>query len=156
MDKDKQITNLEEYFLEVRYKMDRDHLRELFDQVSFADFLTLKKIVVHYHLSEPGNRAYLRDIQQEMALPLPTISKMAGHLSDMGYIVWTHDPGTNNGTYIALTSLGLEALNNQQQKLGKHVRDMVEIMGEQRFIEILKGIEELEETHQRVMGLAIC
>ena len=135
---------------EIHQKLHRGNLRvhkdveKIFSKLSTLEFMTLLVIAKMIDKVGENDRVYLQDLAKQLKLPVAEASKMAQRLSDKGLIVWTHDVGSERGTYIRITSAGNTAAGEQQEILKKFYARVIDRFGRQKFMELLKQIDELE------------
>ena len=79
------------------------------------------------------------------------VSKIVKELQDRGLVKWKHDGAGENGTYIVITENGISSAIEQQKILENFYKSIIEQYGEERFINLLGQIAELEEVMNRVI-----
>lgn len=130
----------------------RKNIEKIFSKLSTLEFMTL--LIVAKMIDKVGKdgKVYLQDLAKQLKIPVAEASKMAQRLSDKGLIIWTHDVGSERGTYIQITSAGNTAAGEQQEILRKFYTSVIERFGRERFLELLKQMDELETIMEEEVG----
>lgn len=141
--KQEDIIQLGRTLLKLRFTMEADYLKRIFQDMSFLDYEMLSLLVkrMNFHTAD---KIYLSEISKELDVPIQRASAMARNLQGKGFVYWTHDH-CGNGTYIRLSELGKETLQAQQQRLFQFFSAVLNRIGVDEFREILQKMEELED-----------
>ena len=97
-------------------------------------------------MANKSGSAYLKDIASELKLTMAQVSKIAGTLRDKGFVRWTHDGDGQDGTYIAPTALGKDALARREAKAKNFYANVIEKFGKENFVQLLNMLGELEDV----------
>lgn len=127
-------------------------IEKIFSKLSTLEFMTLLVIAKKIDQVGEDGRVYLQDLAKQLKIPVSEASKMAQRLSDKGLILWTHDAGSERGTYIQITSAGNTAAGEQQEILRKFYASVIDRFGRERFLELLKQMDELEMIMEEEVG----
>ena len=125
-----------------KYLINKDKAHALFTDLSVSEYIALHSISrATTNIANGDNKAYLKDLADYLEVPLHSMSKMAGDLKNRGLVSWSHDGDGSNGTYIALTDLGVKCMSRQEEYYSK----VIERFGHDNLINLLHQIEKLEE-----------
>ncbi|MCD7921351.1 MAG: hypothetical protein LUG27_02750 [Clostridiales bacterium] len=142
--KEKDMLDLGDRIIKIRYSMDADHLSLVFRDISMADYMILAKLGHRMGFNNPETRVYLSEISKELDRPINRISQMVQNLQDKGYVYWEHDQEQRKGTYIYISETGREAMIRQQEILRKYYGNVVERLGQETVVQILDMMLQLE------------
>ncbi|MCD8132617.1 MAG: hypothetical protein LUE19_02030 [Clostridiales bacterium] len=142
--KEKDMLDLGDRIIKIRYSMDADHLNLVFRDISMADYMILAKLGHRMGFNNPETRVYLSEISKELDRPINRISQMVQNLQDKGYVYWEHDQEQRKGTYIYISETGREAMIRQQEILRKYYGNVVERLGQETVVQILDMMLQLE------------
>lgn len=134
----------------VRHIVSREHIDNLFTELSPLEYTTLTALCRRMGLHKQDEKVYLAEIAEEMNLPIQQVSKMAQSLSNRGLVYWKHDGKGEKGTYITLSEIGKESYEQQRVRLGHYYGAVMDELGEDRFREILKALRDLESAMNKV------
>lgn len=71
------------------------------------DELSMNEYDVLFNLSkQPGRRLRIRDLNRELLLTQPSVSRLVDRLTARGLVVKDRDPGDGRGTFVCLTDEG--------------------------------------------------
>lgn len=119
-------------------------IQHLFQTMSPADYVLMWMLAKHTH-DTGSEKFYLKDLAQELQLPMPQVSKIAKNLQSKGLVLWTHDGLGQEGTYLQLTESAMDCALEQRQRLAGFIHHVVEEFGQERFVRLLGDIVQLEE-----------
>lgn len=123
-------------------------IQHLFQTLSPADYVLMWMMAKHTH--DTGNeKFYLKDLAQELRLPMPQVSKIAKNLQSKGLVLWTHDGLGQEGTYLQLTESAMDCALEQRQRLSDFIHRVVDEFGQEKFVRLLGDIVQLEEIMNR-------
>ena len=136
-----ELKKLANQMILVRSSFEQDHIGMLFKNISLVDYALIKKIYPDFSEVCITTHIYLQDLARSMNLQIPQISKLVQSLQDKGLLYWEHD---TQGTYVRLTEIGLELMNEQQRLLLKYFKSIIERIGKDQFIEMMQAMSKLE------------
>jgi len=143
------ITEAGNEWLRLQYLTNRDHLDNVFTEVSKETYLTL--LLLSRKLGLHESKVYLKEISEEMDLPMRVVSTRVQKLQDKGLIYWEHDEG---GTYITFSETGLAAVTKQQALLTDMMEKVITRYGYHEFIAFLNQRKALYEVMENVINNA--
>ena len=134
-------------FIYHKYLINGERMLQHFRDLNTPEYIALHVIqrIAEDHLND-GDRVYLKDISEDMELPISRMSEIAGKLRDKGLIIWEHDGDGNDGTYVRITDSGYELVRSQDKKLRNYYGKVIEEYGEENMIELLKMMKRLEKV----------
>ncbi len=127
----------------LRFSMDAGLVSAIFQDISVPDYLILSNLAHRMGIHEPDAKVYLREISQEMELPITRVSRIVQNLQSKGYIYWEHD---SKGTYIYLSETGREVMTRQQENLKAFFGKVEERFGHEELVRTLEDMIRLEEA----------
>ncbi len=142
----KELMNLVNRLIHLRYSMDSDHLKLIFSELSMPDYMVLMLLVRKLGIHEPEAKVYLSEISTELDQPISKISRLVKNLQEKGYVYWEHDTMKNSGTYIYLSETGSELIRKQQKILTDYFRNIIDNMGYEKFVQVLDLMMDLENA----------
>ena len=145
MHETRDITELSNELTYHRYVLNQGQVRSLFHDMSIPEYIALHSISKSITENGDSDRAYLRDLAQELRLTIPQTSKMIGNLRDKGLVLWGHDGNGNAGTYITITESGLRLMRQQETLLRDYYSRVVEKFGRENMMTLLQLVEQLEQ-----------
>ena len=140
-----ELINLANDVLSVRNEINADKLSSLFSEVTLIQYNLLKRIWSELPTCTecPKTKITLQEMQAKSDLPMNRISQAVTGLNDAGLVSWERG---KNGTYITLTSGGYDRFRKQEQMLLSYLDNVIDIIGMERFKEILAAMGELESA----------
>lgn len=128
-----------------KYLLEKVNVKKLFKNISVLDYNAMQTIL-RYNKDRhgQGERIYLRELANELKIPISTVSQMIGRLQDNGMVRWKHEGKGENGTYIEITERGETAVKEQQNILKKFYGTVVTRYGTDNFVEMLDMVTKLE------------
>ena len=140
-----ELINLANDVLSVRNEINADKLNNLFSVVTLIQYGHLKRIWPELPTCTecPKSKITLQEMQAESELPMNHISKAVERLNNAGLVSWKRN---ESGTYITLTDGGFERFKKQERILLSYLDNVIDIIGMDRFKEILQATEELESA----------
>lgn len=126
--------------------LNRDKPRSLFTELGIPEYILLHSIsqVASEPSGVPG-RAYLKDLAQQLKMPMPSISQMAGRLKEQGLVQWSHDGKGNDGTFLVITDSGLGAMQRQNALLTDYYSRVIEKFSRENLAQLLQQMKALEK-----------
>lgn len=142
----KELMDLVNRLIHLRYSMDSDHLKLIFSEISMRDYMILMMLVRKLGIHEPEAKVYLSEISTELDQPINQVSKLVQNLQNKGYVYWKHDDKGSSGTYIYLSETGSELMKKQQEILLRYFKNVIENMGYEKFVQVLELMFDLEDA----------
>ena len=121
-----------------RIPHEKINIQKLFHKVSVLDYAIMWFLSDKVNKTEENQKFYLKDLSQAAGIPM----RMA---TDKGLVEWTHDGGGESGTYIQITSAGMQAVLEQSDILTNFHINLVEQFGYERFLNLLSEMSAFEE-----------
>lgn len=119
-------------------------LRHVFQENASDEYVLIW--LLSKHTKDTGSeKIYLKDMVQELGLPMPKVSAIARSLRDQGLVRWTHDGNGEEGTYILLAETAVTSVQSHRQAMRNYHQRVVAAYGEERFLHLLGEIAQLEE-----------
>ena len=88
------------------YRWNRVDMHKLFQNMSSIDYSIVWILSRHMEGKEENKKLYLKEISEQLKLPIPKVSKLVQSLQDKGLVYWRHDGKGEEGTYIQITEAG--------------------------------------------------
>lgn len=118
----------------------------LFSELTVSEYIALHSILkATSDIADEDNKAYLKDLADNLEVSIHSMSKMAGDLKSRGLVSWSHDGDGSDGTYISLTDLGVKSMYRQEEILNEYYSKVIDKFGRDNLINLLRQIEKLEE-----------
>lgn len=90
------------------------------NEISFNEYDVL------FNLSrEPGRRARIRDLNEQLLLTQPSVSRLLDRLAARGLISKSGDPSDRRGTMVAMTEEGYDLYRRMSVEHANAIRDRV-------------------------------
>ena len=126
--------------------LNRDKTRSLFTELGIPEYILLHSIsqVASESSGEPG-RAYLKDLYQQLEMPMPRLSNMAGRLKEQGLVQWSHDGKGTDGTFLVITDSGLVAMHRQEALLTDYYSRVIAKYGKDNLSQLVQQMKALEK-----------
>lgn len=140
------IASLADEMAHVKANISRENMENIFSEMTPMEYSIITALCKRMGLHKPDEKIYLSEIAEEMNIPIQQVSKLAGTLSDRGIVIWKHDGRGENGTYIILSDSGKELYARQRKLLHRYYISVMSKLGEERFVEILSAMKELEKA----------
>jgi DNA-binding MarR family transcriptional regulator len=129
-----------------KYLLEKVDLKILFKDISLLDYNAMQSILRYNRKKEESEKIYLRELAEELKIPISRASQMISGLQDKGMVKWKHDGKGEKGTYIIITDKGQEVVENQQNILMDFYGSVIERYGEDDFAEMLEMVSRLENV----------
>lgn len=123
-------------------------MKGLFQENASAEYLLMWLFSRHSEAAG-GEKIYLKDMADELHLPINKVSAIARSLRDKGLVRWTHDGDGREGTYLQLTETAVTSAAEHRKALHGYHRRVVDAYGEEPFLQLLADIARLEEIMQQ-------
>lgn len=126
--------------------LNRDKNRSLFTQLGIPEYILLHSVsqVASEPSGAPG-RAYLKELSQQMGMPMPRLSNMAGRLKEQGLVQWSHDGKGTDGTYLVITDSGRKAMDRQEALLTDYYSRVIGKFGKENLARLVQQMIALEK-----------
>jgi len=147
MTRREEITKAGLKWLGQQYESGRDHFPKIFNIISRDDYILLMILIKRLKLHEA--KVYLKDISEELLLPMKELSPRVQRLADMGHVIWKHDRA---GTFICLTDSGMEAMAKQEERLIDFIEATVKEYGLEKFETLNEYRGELNRTMEKILS----
>lgn len=132
-----------------RYLVAEHAMFQITHSLKRGEYLML--IFIHHTAQErEDGKVYLKEIAEEVELPMNEVSADIKGLRDSGYVKWTHDGAGENGTYVVMTDNGNEMLEENRKKLADFYKKVIEEYGYDKLIALVDSMKELETTMHRI------
>lgn len=128
-----------------KYLLNKDTAQNLFTELTVPEYIALHSItrVSSDRETEP-EKTYLKDLSEQLGMPIHSVSAMAGKLKERGLVIWSHAGDGSEGTYLIITDSGLRAMGRQEEILNEYYGRVIEKFGRDRLIRLLAEMEQLE------------
>ena len=123
-------------------------LDKLFQKISTADYTALW-LLYQYAKNLGSEKIYLKDIAEQLSMPMAQVSKLAGKLQSKGFVHWTQDGSGEEGTYLQLTADSFDSAVSQKKFLSDYTQRVIKSYGESQFIDLLGELTRLEDIMRR-------
>ncbi|MBO5291788.1 MAG: MarR family transcriptional regulator [Lachnospiraceae bacterium] len=141
----REIDNLAHELIYRRYLMNQDQRQKLFAKLGMPEYIALHMIAAAGEVSEIySGRTYLKELADKLQLTIRQTAKMTGALRDRGLVSWSHDGDGSEGTYVTITELGQELLNEQEGILRAYYSRVIRKYGKENLILLLQLMKQLE------------
>ncbi len=120
------------------------NIDKLFSKINAIDYAALWFLSANLADNDTDTKIYIKDICDSMKLPLERVTGIIRSFESKGLVIWTHDDG-HDGTYIKITDYGVEQILEQRELLDNVHRNVIESYGEEKFMELITGLFELED-----------
>ena len=127
------------------YRWNRVDMHKLFQNMSSIDYSIVWILSRHMEGKEENKKLYLKEISEQLKLPIPKVSKLVQSLQDKGLVYWRHDGKGEEGTYIQITEAGIRQAVAQQEKLQGFYNKVIQQFGKERFEQLIEEMKELED-----------
>lgn len=143
---EKDLTTLANEITYRKYLLEKVNVKKLFSGISVLDYNAMQAILRFNEKKENvSDRIYLRELSEELKIPISKVSQMIGRLQENGMVRWKHEGKGEQGTYIEITDRGVEAVRKQQDILKSFYGTVVTRYGVDKFVQMLDMVTELED-----------
>ena len=98
------------------------------------------------------DRIYLKEISEELDMPMAKVSKIVQRMQNRGFVYWTHDASDRPGTFITLSEIGRDALKNQEEKIAVFFENAIIKYGAEDFIKLMELRKRFNDTMEEVLS----
>lgn len=142
---EKDLTTLANEITYRKYLLEKVNVKKLFSGISVLDYNAMQAILrFNEKKKNVTDRIYLRELSEELKIPISRVSQMIGRLQENGMVRWKHEGKGEQGTYIEITDRGVEAVKKQQDILKSFYGTVVTRYGIDKFVQMLDMVTELE------------
>lgn len=134
-----EIKKLAYDFTYQRYILNKDKTKHLFKDLSVSDYVILHSVI------NMDNKVYLKDLSQNLELPVSKMSNIATNLRNKGLVFWSHDGDGSDGTYLSVTDTGINLMNLQEEKLKNYYERVIKRFGLRNTVDLLSKLTQLEK-----------
>lgn len=143
---EKDLTTLANEITYRKYLLEKVNVKKLFSEITVLNYNAMQSILKFNKKKENVNdRIYLRELSEELKIPISRVSKMISELQDNGMVRWKHEGKGEQGTYIEITDRGIAAVKKQQDILKSFYGTIVNRYGTDKFVQMLDMVKELED-----------
>lgn len=143
---EKDLTTLANEITYRKYLLEKVNVKKLFSGISVLDYNAMQAILRFNEKKENvSDRIYLRELSEELKIPISKVSQMIGRLQENGMVRWKHEGKGEQGTYIEITDRGVKAVRKQQDILKSFYGTVVTRYGVDKFVQMLDMVTELED-----------
>lgn len=133
-----QLAELGNQWMKMQFITREQHFARLFTEMPIFYYMTMVSLQNRLGMGKEKERLYLRQICEEMDLPITRVSKMVQGMQDKGYVYWNHDDSGRPGTYITISETGHEVMEKQQAKIADFFERAIRKYGYDRFEDLLR------------------
>ncbi len=127
-----------------KYLFEKINMKKLFHNISILDYNAMQAILKYNAGKNDIGRIYLRELAEDLKIPINRVSRMIGSLQESGMVKWKHDGKGEQGTYIEITDRGIDTVQNQHEILKQFYGRVITRYGRDKFIQMLEMVTELE------------
>ncbi len=124
----------------------------LLQGVSHHEFGFLMMILRFQRQHPEVKGIYVSELAKNMCITKSAVSKMLGNLEKRELVERAVDPGNRRNTFVFLTEKGTALCDMQHERLRSFLQQVIAELGDQRYREILDGIQELSDAMAAVMA----
>lgn len=121
------------------------NIQKLFHKVSVLDYAIMWFFSDKVKPTEAKEKFYLKDLAKAAGISMHVVTKMVRQLQEKGLVEWKHDGCGENGTYIQVTAIGMQAILEQRDILVNLHTNVIEKFGKERFLNLLSEMSAFEE-----------
>lgn len=143
---EKDLTTLANEITYRKYLLEKVNVKKLFSEITVLNYNAMQSILRFNKKKENvTDRIYLRELSEELKIPISKVSKMISELQENGMVRWKHEGKGEQGTYIEITDRGIAAVKKQQDILKAFYGTVVTRYGTDKFVQMLDMVKELED-----------
>lgn len=120
-------------------------IQKLFHKVSVLDYAIMWFLADKAEGADESRKFYLKEMSESSGIHMHIITEMVRQLRDKGLVEWKHDGSGENGTYIRITSAGMQAVTEQRDILKDFHSNVIGRFGSERFIKLLNEMSAFED-----------
>ncbi|MCR4840185.1 MAG: MarR family winged helix-turn-helix transcriptional regulator [Lachnospiraceae bacterium] len=137
--------NLAERFLYNRYLIGKESNSKLLNGLKLPEFVALHGLHLKFADDDTLDRVYLKELAEEMDLPIPKTSEIVKALQAKGMVNWTFDGKGEDGTYVTITEKGERFLKDNKVYFEEFSEKIIERFGKERFEQFIGMMAEIEQ-----------
>lgn len=145
-----QLIEMGNDWLKMQFVTGEEHLSKLFSEISTYDYIAL--LLLQRRMGLGDDRIYLKEISEELDMPMAKVSKIVQRMQNRGFVYWTHDASDRPGTFITLSEIGREALKNQEEKIAVFFENAITKYGAEDFIKLMELRKRFNDTMEEVLS----
>ena len=127
------------------YFMNRGQIRKQLREMNMLEYIALQMIIRTEAVdSRNTERAYLKDLAENLQLTTRQASRLAGALKERGLVTWSHDGDGSEGTYLSVTGSGKELVAKNEWILQTYYSRVIEKYGQENMSRLLMMMKDLE------------
>lgn len=119
--------------------------------VSHHEFGFLIVLLRFHKLHSDVKGIYVSDLAKKLRITKSAVSKMLGNLEKRELVRREVDESNRRNTFVFLTEKGYALCELQHEQLRRFLQQVEDELGEQRYREILHGMQELSGAMETVM-----
>jgi DNA-binding MarR family transcriptional regulator len=132
-----------------RYLVAEHAMYQITHSLKRGEYLMLIYIA-HTSKEREDGKIYLKEIAEEVELPMSEVSADITALRDNGYVKWTHDGMGEQGTYVVMTDIGRDMLAENRKHLADFYQRVIDEYGYEELISLVDSMKSLENTMHKV------
>ena len=145
-----QLIEMGNDWLKMQFVTGEEHFSKLFSEISTYDYIAL--LLLQRRMGLGDDRIYLKEISEELDMPMAKVSKIVQRMQNRGFVYWTHDASDSPGTFITLSEIGREALKNQEEKIAVFFENAITKYGAEDFIKLMELRKRFNDTMEEVLS----
>ena len=139
----KNIVSIIREIISRRYTIGNEEEGRIFRVLNMRDYLALH--MIHDTMQTGKDRVYLKEIAEELNLPMKTTSSVISGLNSKGLLYWSHDGAGEEGTYVEISERGLQLLTDQDEILHGFYSTVVEKFGIDHAAQLISLLREFDQ-----------
>ena len=145
-----QLIEMGNDWLKMQFVTGEAHFSKLFSEISTYDYIAL--LLLQRRMGLGDDRIYLKEISEELDMPIAKVSKIVQRMQNRGFVYWTHDASDRPGTFITLSEIGRDALKNQEEKIAVFFENAIIKYGAEDFIKLMELRKRFNDTMEEVLS----
>ncbi|MGM9536826.1 MAG: MarR family transcriptional regulator [Candidatus Onthomonas sp.] len=128
-----------------RYLMSNSPVRQYFKELNIPEYVALH-IIADKKRAAPSGKTYLKDLADQMQIPVRKASRIVGALRDRGFLNWAHDGDGYDGTYVTMTDSGTAQMQHQEAVIKDFYGRVIEQFGRDNIVQLLQLMQQLDSV----------
>ena len=145
-----QLIEMGNDWLKMQFVTGEEHFSKLFSEISTYDYIAL--LLLQRRMGLGDDRIYLKEISEELDMPMAKVSKIVQRMQNRGFVYWTHDASDRPGTFITLSEIGRDALKNQEEKIAVFFENGITKYAAEDFIKLMELRKRFNDTMEEVLS----
>ena len=145
-----QLIEMGNDWLKMQFVTGEEHFSKLFSEISTYDYIAL--LLLQRRMGLGDDRIYIKEISEELDMPMAKVSKIVQRMQNRGFVYWTHDASDRPGTFITLSEIGRDALKNQEEKIAVFFENAIIKYGAEDFIKLMELRKRFNDTMEEVLS----